>query len=72
MNAAKTTVGLVRGAQRVYSQKWTFLAVFVLILFVTVQICMATGFIPDATNMAVATPATSDSPPPSMVPLLSF
>ena len=60
MNAAKSTASLVRATQRVYSRKWTFLAVFVLILFVTVEVCMATGFTPDPTTTAVATAAPSD------------
>ena len=77
MNAAKATVSLVRGAQRVYSRKWSFLAAFVLVLLLTVQVCVATGFIPDASNNSntvVATAATSelnlnDSPLAAVVPL---
>lgn len=63
MNAAKATVSLVRGAQRVYSRKWSFLAAFVLVLLLTVQVCMAVGFVPDsidASSTAVATVATSN------------
>ena len=60
MNAAKSTVSLVRATQRVYSRKWSFLAVFLLIMFVTVEVCVATGFTPDASSTAVATAATSN------------
>jgi LPXTG-site transpeptidase (sortase) family protein len=60
MNAAKSTVSLVRATQRVYSRKWTFLAVFLLIMFVTVEVCVAAGFTPDASSTAVATAATSN------------
>jgi LPXTG-site transpeptidase (sortase) family protein len=62
MNAAKTTVSLVKATKRVYSRKWTFLVVFLLVLLATVYICMITGFIPDSSDSsdtAVATPATS-------------
>jgi LPXTG-site transpeptidase (sortase) family protein len=60
MNAAKTTASLIKGTQNAYSRKWSFLVVFLLILFVTVQVCMATGFIPDATTDSSGT-ATSTS-----------
>ena len=59
MNAANSTVSLVRATQRVYSRKWSFLVIFLLVLFVTMEVCIATGFVPNASNTAVATPATS-------------
>jgi LPXTG-site transpeptidase (sortase) family protein len=52
MNATKATVALVRATQRVWTQKWSFLAVFFMVLFVVVGVCNATGFVPDAPGTA--------------------
>ncbi len=59
MNAAKATASFIRSVQSVYSRKWSFLGVFLLVLLVTVRICVLTGFIPNAPDTAVATAATS-------------
>jgi LPXTG-site transpeptidase (sortase) family protein len=78
MNAAKKTAALIQATHKAYSRKWTFLVVFVLVLFVTVDACMVTGFIPDtiAPNTAVASAAASgvtleNSPLIAGVPLTS-
>jgi LPXTG-site transpeptidase (sortase) family protein len=74
MKAAKATASFIRSVQTVYSRKWSFLGAFLLVLLVTVYICALTGFIPDAPDTAVATPATSSldlstSPLAAVVPL---
>jgi LPXTG-site transpeptidase (sortase) family protein len=47
MNATKATANLIRAIQHVWTQKWSFLAVFLMVLFVVVGVCNATGFVPD-------------------------
>jgi LPXTG-site transpeptidase (sortase) family protein len=61
MNAAKKTAAFIQAIQRASDRKWSFLVVFLVVLFVTVEVCMATGFVPDniAPNTAVATAAAS-------------
>ncbi len=53
MSAKTTTVTLIRATQKAYTRKWSFLVAFVLVLYVTVLICTATGFIPDSTSFTI-------------------
>ena len=72
MNATKTNGGATHVAARIWTKKWSFLAAFLIILFVVVRVCIATGFVPDAPGTAtvsgtdgstVVTPATLTSTP---------
>jgi LPXTG-site transpeptidase (sortase) family protein len=65
MNATKATVALVRATQKAWSRKWTFLVAFFGVLFITVRVFTAIGFVPNpitdqASNAGttVQTPAT--------------
>ena len=63
MNATQTTAGLILGLQKAYSRKWSFLGAFVIVLFLTLVVCNATGFIPDATTAdAAGTVVTTHAP----------
>lgn len=49
------TVALGRAAHNAYSRKWTFLVAFAVVFYVTLRICMATGFIPNPVSVSVPT-----------------
>ncbi len=61
MTAAKAFVALIRAPKKIAERKWSFLAVFIVVLIVTVSICSATGFIPDPVSASTAssTPSTN-------------
>jgi LPXTG-site transpeptidase (sortase) family protein len=48
MNSAKAAYGLVQASKRAWTRKWSFLAVFLLVLFIIVRIFTLIGFVPDA------------------------
>ena len=57
MNAAKTTVAFIKASQKAWTRKWSFLVAFIIVLFVTINICIVTGFIPDAPSASNASTA---------------
>jgi sortase (surface protein transpeptidase) len=62
MNAAKTTVSLIKASKNAWTRKWSFLVAFVIVLFITVNVCIATGFIPDTANADTASLAATTTP----------
>jgi LPXTG-site transpeptidase (sortase) family protein len=55
MTAAQNTARLIQATNRVYSRKWSFLAVFLVVFFVTYRIFVLTDFIPNPVSTASAT-----------------
>ena len=69
MSTTQAVAGFIRASQKAYSKKWTFLVAFLVVLYVTVRICMATGFIPNAVSdslVAPSTPATNGKNVPEL------
>lgn len=60
MTTKSPTVTLIQASQKAYTRKWTFLVVFVIVLYVTVRICMATGFIPNAVSGGLTVPSSTN------------
>jgi LPXTG-site transpeptidase (sortase) family protein len=71
MTAAHTSGGLSGAAKKINSRKWTFLVVFLIVLFVVVRVCTVTGFIPDPVNWStgMSEADASSSPLAAFVPL---
>jgi LPXTG-site transpeptidase (sortase) family protein len=55
MTAAHQTATTIRALKKVYSRKWSFLAVFLVVFFVTYRIVVLTDFIPNTSSVATAT-----------------
>jgi LPXTG-site transpeptidase (sortase) family protein len=60
MDATKATARLIQATQRAWTRKWSFLAVFLVVMFVVVEVCTATGFVPDAAAPASSSQANAD------------
>jgi sortase (surface protein transpeptidase) len=63
MSNTQPSLGRKTAFQKVYSRKWSFLALFLIVLFGTVSICMATGFIPDSTSANTVSLSGSSTDP---------
>jgi hypothetical protein len=63
MSNTQSNLGPKTAFQNINSRKWSFLAVFLIVLFGTVSICMATGFIPDSTSANTVSLSASSTDP---------
>ncbi len=66
MKAAKTTVRIVKATQKAYSKKWSFLVAFVLVFFATLDVCFATGFVPNPVQITPASFIASSTTTPEV------
>lgn len=66
----QTTATLVKASRSAYSQKWSFLALFVFILFVTIVIAAALDLLPDPQTSVAEAPAAVTTT--STVPLVAI
>ncbi|CAN5720103.1 hypothetical protein BH11PAT2_BH11PAT2_08460 [soil metagenome] len=64
----KSAATLVKASHKAYSRKWTFLAVFILVFFVTTGVAAALDILPDPTTAAVV---YNDTTKLSVGPLVS-
>ena len=61
MNAAQTTVNVIRAGKQAYAKKWTFLVVFLVMVLVVVRVAFVTGFVPNPVDFSTIGSDVSNS-----------